>query len=97
MVLQHGGEAHHNLLQQRELLLSQAEFPLDASLPGARPVQTVFLRVSKDVSKRHRCWLAVEDLTRHRFLTLREVFVETHVQVIVHEAREDVRSACILV
>jgi hypothetical protein len=35
--------------------MSQAEVPLDAWLPGARTVQTVFLWAAKAVIERHEC------------------------------------------
>ena len=48
-------------------------------------------------------WLAVDDRTRHHYLTRRELFVDNHFQVValglhkpLDEAREEVRAACTL-
>jgi hypothetical protein len=55
IVFQLGDQALQHLVRQQDLLLSQAEVPLDAWLPGARMVQTVFLWAAKAVIKRHEC------------------------------------------
>jgi hypothetical protein len=50
VVLQNQCQFRHNLAPRRELLLSNAEMPLDVLPPGVRPVRTLFCRAAKEVS-----------------------------------------------
>jgi hypothetical protein len=91
---QHRRQALHNILGQRELLLRQAEFPLDGVLRGARPLHTGFLWAAKEAKRRASAADAGLPSKNVRAITLSRI---VWFSLTLHAAREDVRSACILV